>query len=106
MDSITTFSNKILLKSNDSIIRISFQETGGVVFDPIRERIRKHKSKIRARGADDLVFSRTDVVIDNYTYIVSLLGERFENLENRMALRILCHVGSNDCDGRIHDLVL
>lgn len=63
---------------------ISFQEAGGDVFDPIRERIRKHKSKIRTGGADYLAFALLDVVIDNYIYILSLLGERIESLENRM----------------------
>ena len=63
---------------------ISFQESGGDVFDPVRERIRRHKSKIRTKGADYLLFALLDVVIDNYIYILSLLGERIENLENRM----------------------
>lgn len=63
---------------------ISFQESGGDVFDPVRERIRRHKSKIRTKGADYLSFALLDVVIDNYIYILSLLGERIENLENRM----------------------
>lgn len=63
---------------------VSFQEAGGDVFDPIRERIRKHKSKIRTGGADYLAFALLDVVIDNYIYILSMFGERIESLENRM----------------------
>ena len=63
---------------------ISFQEGGGDVFNPIRERIRKHKTKIRTGGSDYLTFALLDVVIDNYIYIVSLLGERIESLEDRM----------------------
>ncbi len=63
---------------------ISFQEVSGDVFDPIRERIRKHKTKIRTGGADYLAFSLLDVVIDNYIYTLSELGERIESLENRM----------------------
>ena len=62
---------------------ISFQEVGGDVFNPIRERIRKHKTKIRTGGSDYLAFALLDVVIDNYIYIVSLLGERIESLEER-----------------------
>ncbi len=75
--------NLSLIVMNDFII--SFQEEGGDVFDPIRERIRKHKSKIRTAGSDYLTFALLDVVIDNYIYIVSLLGERIESLENRMS---------------------
>ena len=75
--------NLSLIVMEDFII--SFQEEGGDVFDPIRERIRKHKSKIRTAGSDYLAFALLDVVIDNYIYIVSLLGERIESLENRMS---------------------
>lgn len=64
---------------------ISFQEEGdGDVFSPIRERIRKHKTKIRTAESDYLAFALLDVVIDNYIYILSLLGEKIESLEDRM----------------------
>lgn len=63
---------------------ISFQEQKGNVFSPIRERIRKHKNKIRSSGADYLAFALLDVVVDNYIYIIGLLGEKIENLEEKM----------------------
>lgn len=62
-------------------VLISFQEQPGIVFDPIRERIRKHKNKIRTSGSDYLAFTLLDVVVDNYIYIIGLLGDRIENLE-------------------------
>ncbi|MCE5331537.1 MAG: magnesium/cobalt transporter CorA [Bacteroidales bacterium] len=65
-------------------VLISFQEQQADVFDPIRERIRKHKNKIRTSGSDYLAFALLDVVVDNYIYIIGLLGDKIENLEERM----------------------
>jgi magnesium transporter len=63
---------------------ISFQEQSGEVFDPIRERIRKHKNKIRKSGSDYLAFALLDVVVDNYIYIIGQIGDRIEDLEEDM----------------------
>ena len=63
---------------------ISFQEQPGLVFEPIRDRIRKHKTKIRTSGSDYLAFALLDVVVDNYIYIIGLLGEKIEGLEDDM----------------------
>jgi len=65
-------------------VLISFQEQPGIVFDPIRERIRKHKNKIRTSGSDYLAFTLLDVVVDNYIYIIGLIGDRIETLEIHM----------------------
>ena len=59
---------------------LSFQEQKGDVFNPVRERIRKHKNKIRTSGVDYLAFALLDVVVDNYIYIIGLLGDKIENL--------------------------
>ncbi|MBI5115014.1 magnesium/cobalt transporter CorA [Candidatus Poribacteria bacterium] len=62
---------------------ISFQEAeGGDVFDPVRERIRKQKGRIRSLGADYLVYSLLDVIVDNYFVILEKLGEQIESLED------------------------
>jgi len=63
---------------------ISFQEKSSLVFEPIRERIRKHKNKIRTSGSDYLAFALLDVVVDNYIYVIGILGEKIENLEEDM----------------------
>lgn len=63
---------------------ISFQEQPGDVFEPIRDRIRKHKNKIRISGPDYLAFALLDIVVDNYIYIIGLLGDRIETLEENM----------------------
>lgn len=65
-------------------VLISFQERKGDVFEPIRERIRTQKKRIRNSGTDYLAFALLDVVIDNYIYIISLLGENIESLEDSL----------------------
>ena len=67
-------------------ILVTFQEEKGDVFEPVRERIRKHKTKIRTSGSDYLAFTLLDVVIDNYIYILGIYGEKVETLEGRLIL--------------------
>ena len=70
----------ILTKS----VLISFQEKKGDVFEPIRERIRKNKKRIRNGWTDYLAFALLDIVIDNYIYIIGVLGEKIEVLEENL----------------------
>ncbi|MGB3341360.1 MAG: magnesium/cobalt transporter CorA [bacterium] len=60
---------------------ISFQEKPGDVFDPLRERIKKAKGRIRKAEADYLLYSLLDAVIDSYFSILEKFGDRIENLE-------------------------
>lgn len=66
---------------------ISFTENGDDVFNPVRERIRKHKTRIRTSGSDYIAFALLDVIIDNYIYILDLYGEKVEILEEDVTLR-------------------
>ncbi len=65
-------------------VLISFQERKGDVFEPVRERIRKQKKRIRNGGTDYLTFALLDIVIDNYLYVISVLGEKIETLEENL----------------------
>lgn len=67
-------------------VLISFQEQSGDVFEPIRDRIRKQKKRIRNGGIDYLTFALLDIVIDNYLYAISVLGEKIETLEENLLL--------------------
>jgi len=67
-------------------VLISFQEQKGDVFDPVRERIRKQKKRIRNGGIDYLTFALLDIVVDNYLYVLSVLGEKIETLEETLLL--------------------
>jgi len=64
---------------------ISFQEREGDVFDPVRDRIRKNKGRIRKAGADYLTYALLDAIIDNYFIILESIGENIEDTEQRLA---------------------
>jgi len=63
---------------------ISFQEKEGDVFNPIRERIRTGKGRVRKMGADYLAYALIDAVVDNYFIILEQLGEEVELLEEEL----------------------
>jgi magnesium transporter len=60
---------------------ITFQERVGDVFEPVRERIRKQKGRIRVAGIDYLAYALLDTVVDNYIYLISRFGEKIEDIE-------------------------
>ena len=60
---------------------LTFQEKPGDVFEPVRERIRRPKSRIRGSGADYLAYALLDTVVDNYMHTIELIGEKIEDLE-------------------------
>lgn len=60
---------------------LSFQEREGDVFDPVRERIRKSKGRIRTRGSDYLAYALLDVIVDSYFLILERFGEAIEAME-------------------------
>ena len=62
----------------------SFQENQGDVFDPVRERIRTGKGRIRKMGADYLAYALLDLIVDNYFMIMEKLGETIEFLEEKL----------------------
>jgi magnesium transporter len=63
---------------------LSFQERPGDVFDPIRERIRSYKGRIRKMGADYLAYTLIDSIVDNYFVVLERLGEEIESLEEQL----------------------
>jgi magnesium transporter len=59
----------------------SFQERAGDVFEPIRQRLREAKGRLRSRGPDYLVYALLDAVVDSYFRILELMGDEIERLE-------------------------
>ena len=78
---------------------ISFQEKEGDVFDPVRERIRKAKGRIRKMGADYLLYALIDAVVDAYFVILEKIGEKIEVLEEELLSN-----PSQDILQKIHDM--
>jgi magnesium transporter len=61
---------------------ISFQEKPGDIFDPIRDRIKNVKGRIRKAGADFLAYSLIDSIVDYYFIVLESLDEKIEFFEN------------------------
>ena len=66
---------------NDNML-ISFQEKKGDVFEPVRNRIRNQKRTLRSSRPDYLAFALIDTVIDHYLYVLGLLGEKIEAIDD------------------------
>jgi len=64
---------------------LSFQEREGDVFNGIRDRIRNNKGRLRKSGADYLVYSLVDAVVDNYFPALEMVGDRVEGIEERLS---------------------
>ncbi|MGC9324697.1 MAG: CorA family divalent cation transporter, partial [Desulfomonilia bacterium] len=60
---------------------LSFQEAERDVFDPIRDRIRTGKGRIRAMGADYLAYALIDAVVDHYYEVLEKIGDDIEDTE-------------------------
>jgi len=65
---------------------LSFQESIGDIFDPLRERIRNGKGVVRSRGADYLAYCLIDAVVDGYFSILERVGDRLEELEDELVV--------------------
>jgi len=66
---------------------ISFQENGADVFDPVRERIRSGKGRVRKSGADYLAYALIDAVVDNYFAVLEKIGDEVEDMEEELLAR-------------------
>ncbi len=63
---------------------ISLQEKEGDVFDPVRQRIRKGKGRIRKSGTDYLAYALIDTVVDHYFKVFEEIGLKIEALQDQV----------------------
>lgn len=68
----------LILKGN---VLISFQEKPGDVFSFVRTRISTGKGSIRRRGADYLLYSLMDSIVDHYFLVLETVSEKIEVIE-------------------------
>ena len=68
---------------------VTFQESdeNGDVLEPVRQRIRQARGKIRHMGADYLAYALLDAVVDGYYPVLEELGQGLEDLELRVLER-------------------
>jgi len=63
---------------------LTFQETAGDVWDPIRQRIEKPGSRLRLHDASYLLYALLDAVVDHCFPILEAYGETLEELEKQV----------------------
>ncbi|SFX42048.1 magnesium/cobalt transporter CorA [Cytophaga hutchinsonii] len=79
------FSEQVSFVIKPNLI-LSFQEKNkeGDVFNPNRERLRQNKGKMRRKGADYLLYSLLDTIVDHYFEIMEYVGDTLEVIEQEM----------------------
>lgn len=80
-------AEQISLILGDSFIISIQEEAERDVFNPIRIRLQAQKSQLRHRGADYLLYSMIDLIVDNYFLVMESLGEEIEQLEEEVTRR-------------------
>lgn len=63
---------------------LSFQESPGDTFAPVRSRLQQKGSALRAAGSDYLLYSLLDTIVDNYFAIIERLSDKTEVLEEQI----------------------
>ncbi|TXT60590.1 MAG: Cobalt/magnesium transport protein CorA [Promethearchaeota archaeon] len=63
---------------------ISFHEQQTDIFEPILERIKIPKGRLRSMGPDYLVYALIDIIVDNYFVVQESLGEIIEHIEDKL----------------------
>ncbi len=76
-------SEQVSLILGDRLL-LTFQERHGDSFEPVRERLRAGKGRIRKSGADYLCYTLLDAVVDHYFTVLEGLGEHLEGLEDEL----------------------
>ena len=63
---------------------ITVQEHAGDSFDPVRDRLRKGRGRLRRSGPDYLCYALIDSVVDSYFPVLEAYGEQLEKLESEV----------------------
>ncbi len=63
---------------------ISFAESNGSLFTPVRERILNGKGRLRTQGADYLAYALLDVMVDQFFVVLEDLGDAIEFLDEEL----------------------
>lgn len=64
---------------------VSFQERPGDCWDPVRQRLRQSRGRIRSLGADYLLYTLLDAIIDSYFPAMDAVTERVDALDDAIA---------------------
>lgn len=78
---IATEQVSLILTEN---VLVSFLESYGELFEPVRSRLRKGHGRIRKSGCDYLAYALIDAVVDHYFSLIDQISTQIENLENEI----------------------
>ena len=77
-----SFEQVSLILTGNTVL--SFQERPGDVFESIRDRLKNNKGRIRKSGADYLLYSLLDCLVDSYFDLLEKIDEDLERSEKAM----------------------
>ncbi|MCC7205289.1 MAG: magnesium/cobalt transporter CorA [Phycisphaeraceae bacterium] len=80
-DAVTTEQVSLFLRGR---VLLTFQEPGGDVWEPIRQRLMQDGSKLRQQDASFLAYAMLDAVVDHHFPILEFYGDKLETLEARV----------------------
>jgi magnesium transporter len=63
---------------------LTFQETAGDVFDPVRTRIRNGKGLLRGQGTDYLTYALLDCLVDQYFVVLEQYSDAADDMEDTL----------------------
>jgi magnesium transporter len=66
---------------------LTFQQLGTDVFEPVRQRLRQARGRLRVCGADYLAYALIDAIVDSYFPVVDEYGESIEELDRQIGER-------------------
>ncbi|HEU0298571.1 MAG TPA: magnesium/cobalt transporter CorA [Longimicrobium sp.] len=76
---------------------VTFQERPGDVLDPLRQRIRATRGRLRHAGPDYLAYAVIDAIVDHYFPVAEAYADRLDALEEEIV-----HRPSRDAMNRLH----
>lgn len=84
--SLLTSSEQVSLVLGKNFV-LTFQERRTGSFDPIRERLRANKGRIRSAGPGYLTYALLDVIVDRYFIVLEEIGDDSYFLEENLLQR-------------------
>lgn len=85
-DTVKITGDQISIVLNQNSV-VTFQEKPAHYFDPVRERIRNGRGRIRNSGADYLAYALIDTLVDGYIHSIESLGTVLEEMEEEVLQR-------------------
>ena len=80
-------------------VLVTFQERAGDCWDPVRERLRQARGRVRSSDADYLAYALIDAIVDSFFPVVDHLSDQLDLLDQQVTFGL-----DNSQMHRVHDL--